>query len=119
MFGKKMVGNYGEDLAVKYLKKKKFKIISRNYQTKLGEIDIIAVKNKETVFVEVKTRTQKLYGTGAEAVDYFKQQRIIKTSMLYLGEKYSLVPIRYDVIEIYLDGEEFEINHIENAFGGW
>lgn len=118
MFYKKKIGNNGEDLATKYLKKNKYKILDRNFNSKCGEIDIIASKNEYIVFVEVKTRTQGIYGSAAEAVDYRKQQKIIKTSMFYLGEKFNLTPVRYDVIEVYIDNDDYRINHIENAFGG-
>lgn len=113
---KKAIGNLGEDIAVKYLKKNKYKILERNFRKRYGEIDIIAQKDGYTVFVEVKTRTNEKFGRPCDAVDSFKAKKIIKTSMLYLGEKFSDTYIRYDIIEVTLP--EININHIENAFGG-
>ena len=53
----KIIGNYGEDIAVKFLQKNKYKIIERNFLCKCGEIDIIAKDKNILVFVEVKSRT--------------------------------------------------------------
>ncbi len=115
---KKLLGNSGEDFAADYLKNKKYKILERNFSSKCGEIDIIAYQNNYYVFVEVKTRSKNSFGAPSEAVDYYKRQRIIKTSMLYLGNKFNNSNIRYDVIEVYNNDGVFDLNHIENAFGG-
>lgn len=114
-------GNFGEDEAAEYLKKNKYKILERNYKNKLGEIDIIAEKNKEITFVEVKTRQSDKFGKPFEAVNLKKQRKIILCSKAYLLNK-SLYErnVHFDVIEVYgslSDGFfDFEkINHIENA----
>ncbi len=67
---KQSIGKLGEDIAVKFLLKNKFKIITRNYYERDGEIDIIAVDRKRTkvIFVEVKTRKSHDSGHPAEAV---------------------------------------------------
>ena len=115
----KIIGKAGETIAKEFLIKKGYEIIEMNYRySRLAEIDIIAQKANILHFIEVKTRTQGIYGSAAEAVDYRKQQKIIKTSMFYLGEKFNLTPVRYDVIEVYIDNDDYRINHIENAFGG-
>lgn len=117
---KKIVGNMGEDAAVKYLKRKRYIILDRNFNIHGGEIDIIAKKGDYVVFVEVKTRSSEEYGNGAEAVNRVKQQRIIKAAQVYmlnLGD----VPIRFDVVAVngQMKNEKFKvekIEHIENAF---
>ncbi len=118
---KQKLGKYGEDFAAEYLKKNKYKILERNYKNRYGEIDIIAYKNKVTVFVEVKTRFSSGYGSPYEAVDFHKKRRITNSAKAYLvkkGQFYS--DVRFDVLELYgaiVDGK-FEldtINHIENA----
>ena len=73
---KKEIGDYGEKLAVKFLKKQGYKILSTNYKVKYGEIDIIAKDGLFTVFIEVKYRSKKLYGLPSEAVDKHKQNKI-------------------------------------------
>lgn len=113
----KNIGNAGENAAAAYLEKKGYEIIERNFHTKAGEIDIIAISPENTcVFVEVKTRKNILYGRASEAVNRKKQIKIIKTAMSY---HYS-GSARFDVIEIYYSDKNVfsikEINHIENAF---
>ena len=111
----KVLGTKGETLAEKYLQKKGYKILQKNYKNFIGEIDIICFdkKNNETIFVEVKTRQSAKYGQPCEAVNYFKQQKIYKTATVYLKQKSLLdEKFRFDVIEILGD----DINHIEYAF---
>lgn len=112
----KQIGNYGETVAAKYLKRKGYKIIARNYSCKFGEIDIIAQQDETLVFVEVKTRTSTLYGTPAEAVTYNKKQHIVNTAKYYIMMSKYDGNIRFDVVEVYLVGGKAErIEHIENA----
>ena len=107
---KKSFGNFGEDAAVKYLKKNRYIILERNFNIRGGEIDII----------EVKTRSTEDFGGGAEAVNYAKQQRMIKAAQTYLM-RLGDVSARFDVVVVNgrMDGKKFvieEIEHIENAF---
>jgi len=101
-------------LAAKYLKKHKYKIVDWSYCSRFGEIDLIAQKNGFIVFVEVKLRKNKDYYSACEAVTYSKQQKIIKTAMLWLSANECELQPRFDVIEVYTDSND--INHIENAF---
>ncbi len=113
-FYKKLLGGAGEKLAVKFVKKKGFKILKKNYKTPLGEIDIIAQDKDVIVFIEVKTRTSEEFGLPCQAVDKRKQEKYYKIATYYLQrEKKMDVECRFDVIEI----ENGEINHIFNAFG--
>ncbi len=119
---KKLVGNIGEDIASDYLKKKKYKILEKNFTAGKGEIDIIALKDKTTVFIEVKTRQNEDFGTPAEAVDLRKRKKLIETATRYISEKNPDTAFRFDVIEVYgclKDGEFYfeKIEHIEDAFG--
>ena len=116
---KKISGNFGEDAACEYIKKRGMKIIRRNFYCKAGEIDIIAADGEYTVFIEVKTRKNSSHDTPAAFVDYYKQQKIIKTAMYYVGS--SELYMRFDVCEVYYhtEGDRLvadEINYIENAF---
>lgn len=119
---KKLVGNMGENVAVDYLKKKKYKILEKNFTAGKGEIDIIALKDKTTVFIEVKTRQNDSFGTPSEAVDLRKRKKLIETATRYINEKNPDTGFRFDVIEVYgclKDGEFYfeKIEHIEDAFG--
>lgn len=110
----------GEDIAAKYLKKKEYKIIERNFRKGYGEIDIIAVKDDILVFIEVKTRTTPLYGGGAiEAIAYHKLQKLTRTCQYYkmLNPKLPEA-MRIDAILLDLEnGVVKNIKHIENISG--
>ena len=117
---KKTIGNFGEEEAVKFLRKKGYKILECNFNVRGGEIDIIAHKSGYVVFVEVKTRKDNSLGSGAEAVTYTKRQRIIKAAQCYLL-KVGECDVRFDVVEVTgnIENSKFKlqkINHIENAF---
>ena len=102
----------GEDIAVKYLKKKGYEIIERNFHTRYGEIDIIARNDGVLIFVEVKRRSSESFGTASAAVTSTKQKKIIKSAEYYCMMEKIQPLCRFDVIAI--DGEE--LTHIENAF---
>ena len=110
-------GKLGEDVACKYLKKKKYQILERNFRTRFGEIDIVAKKGDCIAFVEVKTRSATEYGKPCEAVTFSKQQKIIKTARMYIQEQNLDAAFSFDIIEVLLDkGKVTSLNHIENAF---
>ncbi len=113
-FYKKLLGGKGERLAAKYLKKRGYKIVEKNYRTKFAEADIIAENKDFLVFVEVKTRTSELYGRPADAVGYKKREKYIQTAEYFLltNPEYREKNVRFDVCEILND----QINYIENAF---
>lgn len=110
----KILGTSGEGKAAKYLMLKGYEILETNFSNKVGEIDIIAKDKNYIVFVEVKTRTSKLFGLPCEAVNFRKQQKIRQVSLSYMKAHGILnrVQSRFDVIEVI--GED--IRHIENAF---
>ena len=115
MTDKQDIGNFGEDAAAEYLKEKGYNVIQRNFRCKTGEIDIICVKDGCTVFVEVKTRKNSLYGSAAEFVNYSKQVKIKRAAMYFI--KNADADMRFDIIEVYHKGGKItEINHIEDAF---
>jgi len=110
--GKSPLGKEGEELAVKLLKKQKYKIIERNYACPFGEIDIIAKAGDTLAFVEVKARGSLRYGSPQAAVDWRKQAKICKTALYYIVQKkIENMSIRFDVVAI---GPEIEL--IKNAF---
>ena len=103
----------GEAGAVKFLKKQKYKILERNFTTKLGEIDIIAKEGGTYIFAEVKARTGQMFGLPREAVTAEKQRKIRRLAQEYLISKNDYPALmRFDAIEV-LDGK---IEHIKNAF---
>lgn len=114
---KQQIGHNGEETAAEYLKKQGIAILTKNYYTRYGEIDLIAKDKNEYVFVEVKTRNSSKHGQPQEAVNKFKQKNLILTSRFYL-QKHNLEEAdwRIDVIEIRLfEPYEKQIKHIKNA----
>ena len=113
-FYKKLLGRIGENKAAKFLRKNGYKIIERNYTNKIGEVDLIALYGNLLVLIEVKTRSNIIYGNPADAVDYNKQRKYVLMAEGYLMANacYRDKCVRFDVIEV-LNGE---INHIESAF---
>jgi putative endonuclease len=113
---KKTLGREGEDSAAQFLAKKGYKILERNYSTRSGEIDLVALHNGELVFVEVKTRTSDAYGTPELAVNPRKQLRMIKAALGYIKyKKLHQMPCRFDVVAI-IAASENEVELIQNAF---
>lgn len=116
---KREIGDKGEYLAAKYLKKLKYKIIEKNFNVpKYGEIDIIAKDGEYIVFVEVRLRKNSLHGTAAETVDVFKQRKIIKAAQAFLVQNNATEsPARFDVVTITGDPDgKYDIELIKNAF---
>ena len=114
---RKRAGNYGENAAAGYLRARGYVILTQNYESGGGEIDIVAKDGGYIVFVEVKYRRQLAYGRPADAITAKKQWAMVAAAQCYLAEN-GLVDAdcRFDVIEIF-GRELLEINHIENAFG--
>lgn len=101
---RKNVGDIGEDFAAQLLVNSGFTILQRNYCTKVGEIDIIAIKNGVLHFIEVKTRNGNQYGYPSESVTHTKQQRIRKSAEIYLqNRRATWGKISFDVYEIMTD----------------
>ena len=111
------LGLIGEKLVKRYLIRRFYKILKCNYNSKYGEIDIIAKRGKYLVFVEVKTRSKNSYGSPAEYVTKQKQQKIIKTAYSFVFKYPYNLYYRFDVAEVYENSGKFNINYIKNAFG--
>ncbi len=116
---KKPLGQRGEDAAARFLKRKGYRILARHVDSRLGELDIIAVDGRMVVFVEVKTRTTTDAGHPAEAIDVFKQRRMTQAALAYLKANRLLDhAARFDVVAIIWadDAACPSIEHFENAF---
>jgi len=114
----KQKGELGEGVAVNYLVKKGYRVLERNYRCRYGEIDIIAKKNDNLIFVEVKTKTSDFFGAPEEMVDDCKLEKINNTIDYFMGERKGgdEINIRVDVIAVKIDrrGRLESIKHIEN-----
>lgn len=112
-----LLGKSGEEAAVNLLKEKGYKIIARNYKSKLGEIDIVAKDRDTLCFIEVKTRQNDSFGIPLESVAFRKQRQISKAALLFLKEKNLFQKkARFDVVSIINTQEKPRIELIKNAF---
>ena len=112
-----LLGRHGEIIASRYLRRHGYDIASAHYNCRLGEIDLIAEDRKYICFVEVKTRSENMKYSPADAVDFFKRNKIIAASQLFLKENQSDKQPRFDIIEVYFENNEpVRLNHIEGAF---
>ncbi|MBO4979314.1 MAG: YraN family protein [Clostridia bacterium] len=124
------LGRFGENAAVKHLKRKGYRILARNFRAGKNEIDIIASRKNEIIFIEVKARTLTAlgdlpYGSPLEAVDTPKQKRTLAAASAYLCKSETEKMPRFDIIEVYLKHRSGffrtlaveKICHIEDAFG--
>jgi putative endonuclease len=108
-------GKLAEWLACGYLLLRGYSILSRNYRSRWGEIDIIARCREEICFIEVKKRSNAAYGAPAEHVRPAQQKKIIKTALHYIRAHYDKFPAcRFDVFCL---GPGSKIEHLQNAFG--
>ena len=107
-------GKIGETKAISFLEKLGYKIITKNFKTPLGEIDIVAKDDDERIiFVEVKLRQTAKFGYPRQAVTIQKQKTIRRVAEIFLRSKrITNAYTRFDVIEILADN----ITHIKSAF---
>ena len=111
------LGRQGEDAAAQYLQRKGMKILERNLRTPVGEIDLVARHRNILAFVEVKTRRGTAFGSPGEAVGPRKQRQIVQTAKWYLSDSpHKKLQPRFDVIAIVVHGDDFQIEHIPDAF---
>lgn len=102
---KRKIGDIFEEKSCNILKENSYQILDRNYRNRYGEIDIIALKDNELVFIEVKYRKNAKYGYGMEAVDNKKMEKIFSLAETYIEEKgYFDMSLRFDCMS-YLNEE--------------
>ena len=112
------IGLWGEETALKFLKRQGYRILKRNFRHALGEIDIIAQQKDTICFVEVKTRRSGAYGTPAESVHWAKQRKLSVMALFFLKQKHHLNrKARFDVVSVIpsADGNG-HCRLIQNAF---
>lgn len=109
-------GFLAEDLAVKALQDKGYKILERNFKDRFGEIDIIAKDKDVLVFVEVKAKKGIVFGLPEEMINSNKLRKIQKMAEIYIDGK--TIPCRIDVVAIILSetNELLHLNHYENVY---
>lgn len=112
MDARRRFGNQGEAIAAAFLQNLGYQILTRQYRTKGGEIDLICQDGNEIVFVEVKTRRSSLFGFPEMSVTPSKIGRMIKASDQYMSVAFSEeVPWRFDVVSVCYEIEPPKIDH--------
>jgi putative endonuclease len=110
------LGQKGEDLAAEFLQKKGYEIVERNWRFKKAEIDIIAKKNDVLAVVEVKTRSSNYFGDPQDFINQKKIKLLVEAINEYVISKGLDVEVRFDVIAITKNNNNFDIEHLEDAF---
>lgn len=124
--GSKQLGNFGEEIASRYLEKKGYKILERNYvknwdSKKKGEIDIVAKKDSVIIFVEVKTIASALSGGyfPEDKVDFQKQRKLKQLAESWLIKNKLPLDSKWQIdvvsIRVDLNSKKAKIRHLENA----
>ena len=112
----KDIGDKGERLAANYLAQKGYRIRHYNWRFKHKEIDILAYDGDELVVVEVKLRRSDYYGDPSEFVTRKKQRYLIEAAEAYLDTISSEPEVRFDIISILGEENQYQIDHITDAF---
>lgn len=110
------LGKKGEALAEEYLLRNKYTILAKNWRYQKAEIDIIALKEGVLAIVEVKTRTTIDIVTPMEAVNKKKIKLLVAAANEYVVEYDLDVDVRFDIVSIHKKGENYNMNHIIDAF---
>jgi len=106
-------GHLYEEKTVEFLEQHRCEILEKNYRRKTGEIDIIARSQETVLFIEVKYRSNKSFGYPSHSIDFYKQQKILKTATWYLKEtNHFEKPVRFDAA-IWCDGK---LDYYKGAF---
>lgn len=115
---KLIFGKRGEDIATSFLEKNKYKIIAKNYKTRIGEVDVIARDREVFCFVEVRTRSSDSFCSPEETIDAKKKAQISKAALSFIrAHQLEDRPARFDIVTIlFREDGGFKVNHIKNAF---
>lgn len=118
------IGNQMEDAAAQRLRAAGLTIVERNFSSRFGEIDLIAMDGNTLVFVEVRFRRNNHFGGAGISVDQRKQRKLLATANSYLQYRRLDCPCRFDVIAIEQhatgggrEQHNLNIQWIANAFG--
>lgn len=112
------LGIWGEQQAVDHLERKGYTIVERDWKSGSRDIDIVSIDpdDNSVVFVEVKTRRNRIFGEPEEAIDHFKRQNLIQAINHYVKCKHIHRDIRFDVVSIVGTPESGSaIRHIQDV----
>lgn len=110
-------GRLGENEAARFLEKKGYKILERNFRCRYGEIDIVARDGRTVVFVEVKARGSETFGTPLASVDSRKQKKLALTAHFYIEANRLIdADLRFDVVGIEMREGRLSFELVKDAF---
>ncbi len=119
-----LTGERGEDAAYYHLRGLGYTVVARRWRTERlrGDLDLVAWDGPVLVIFEVKTRTARDLAPADTAVDRHKRQMLRKMASAYLGQFPAAmrpsIPLRFDILSVYLLSSGTEFEHIRNAFSG-
>jgi putative endonuclease len=114
---RRQLGVDGERAAEKFLRRRRYQILQRNYRCPRGEVDLVALDGFTLVFVEVKTRSRESHGSPFEAVDRRKQSQMVRAARHFLAEhRLHDRDIRFDVVGVWSEGGRVTCELVQNAF---
>jgi putative endonuclease len=119
MKAKDALGRQGEDVAAGYLAGQGFRVVERNWRCEHGEIDVVAVEGRDTVFVEVKTRSSTAFGHPFEAITDAKLARLRRLASAWCEAQTGARPgiIRIDVVSVLIrEGGLPVVEHLRGVF---
>jgi len=108
-------GRQGEGIAAQYLLERGYRVLERNWRSHHREIDLIATRDGQVVFVEVKCRSPRSWTEPWEAVGKAKQRRLIAAAHAYVMQHHLDGEVRFDIISVIL-GDPVQLDHMEYAF---
>ena len=111
-----LLGQTGEAIARAHLEERGYSVLATNYRCPWGEVDIVTEKGDEIIFVEVRTRRSRTFGSPEESVTASKRQRLVSTAYHYLQEHDLSLSWRIDLVAIQIDakGAVQRLSHLEN-----
>jgi len=109
-------GRRGEELALAFYMEKGYTILEKNWQLNHLEVDIIAKNDESIVFCEVKTRSGSVLVEPQQSVTPQKQRNIIRAANYYVLKHQISLEVRFDIIAIIFDGDQYKLEHIPYAF---
>jgi putative endonuclease len=109
-------GQIGEELAKKYLEKNGYKIIEKDFKTKLVEVDLIGIKNNELIIFEVRTKRGEMFGSPEETLSDKKLKKLLLGARIVAAAKRWSGHMRIDAVCLVLkeNNQALRINHYEN-----
>lgn len=110
------LGTLGEELAADFLQQNGYEILETNWTFQKAEIDIIAQKGNVLAIVEVKTRSSIDFGLPQDFVKPKKIQLLVKAVNEYVIQNDLTLDVRFDIIAIHKEGNQLNIEHLEDAF---